>query len=661
MCHSAARRRAILLLLLLAIVLPVLFRAPVASASVLQPAVRDAIAASAEGTAYVIVMLRPATGALDVRGGGVAALQYRVLAALAESDFQVVYRYETFAALTGRVSAAGLDRLAALPEVEAIGLDGQGEANLNTSVPFIGAATVQSLGIRGDSVTVAVLDSGIDTDHPDLSDDVAPGAYHFLDQGATVGPGAEDDNGHGTNVSGIITSRGLVSYLGVAPGTDILPIKVLSATNSGWLSDWAAGVDYVVAHRDDYAHLVAINMSLGSNALYSQCPCDNADVYTQLLQASLLAAKNAGITTFCSSGNAGSLTTMSAPACVSAATAVAAVYDYNLGREPDAGTYQQAFGSSFAACYDATTAGDRIACFSNRSPCNSLAAPGRLITAPGRGGGTSAYTGTSQASPHCAGTAALVQQARLGAGLPLLAPDALVSIMKTTGVATVDPGPTSPHPNRVAALAAVNRAVPPTVTLDSPHGGEWLVIGDTVTVHWSATDNVGVSSVDLRLSRSGTGGPSEDIALALANTGTYRWCVTGPVTDQALVWVYAHDAAGNSTPDTSAAFVTISTTPLTVEEEKPAKSFALLRLVPNPARGSVEVEFAVPRQASARLAVLDVQGRVVALLADATFRAGRHHLTWSGDGRDGPAPSGLYFVRMEAAGRQWTRRLAIVR
>jgi len=108
--------------------------------------------------------------------------------------------------------------------------------------------------------------------------------------------------------------------------------------------------------------------------------------------------------------------------------------------------------ASGATPFDATTAGDKIACFSNRSACNALAAPGRLITAPGMGGGLSTYTGTSQASPHCAGVAALMcQRARFAT----LTPATIVSIMKSTGLPTVDPAFTAPNPMRVNALAAV--------------------------------------------------------------------------------------------------------------------------------------------------------------------------------------------------------------
>ncbi len=402
---------------------------------------------SADGTAYVIVLLRqevapdatPANVRIGIRG-----LQDRVLSSLAPDEFNVAYQYRNLAALTGRVSAAGLEKLADDVNVLRVGPDQKGHAHLNHSVPFIGAGAAHTLGVTGEGVTVAVLDTGIDTDHPDLSDDIAAGAWHFLNQGGNTGSGAEDDNGHGTNVAGIITSKGQVASVGVAPDADILAVKVLNSGGTGWVSDWIAGVDYVVDWKGDHpgANLAVINMSLGTNDRYVQCPCDNAGLYTQLLQAALAAAKGVGIVTFASSGNVSTCQSMSSPACLSAAVAVAAVYDQDLG------TYESPF-----FCTDTSTFPDKVTCFSSRSACNELAAPGVLITAPRMGGGTSTFTGTSQAAPHVAGTAALMHEV---ASKDWFSPDSLAVLLKATGWLTFDWDCTQgPKLIRVDALAAV--------------------------------------------------------------------------------------------------------------------------------------------------------------------------------------------------------------
>ena len=386
----------------------------------------DELAASADGRAYVLVLLRegPAGPALSParRMDLVAAREQRVLDELAPEELELRHRYVTFAGFTGRASAPGIERLASLSDVELVGVDGAGHAALDTSVPYIRADVVQSvLGLTGAGVTVAVLDSGIDTDHPDLLDDIAPGAMHFLEQGDDVGPGAEDDQGHGTNVSGIITSKGVVAPPGVAPDADILAVKVLDATNFGWLSDWTAAVDWVTSVAGSYPNLCAINMSLASYQLFGACDCNKATASNRLLNQAIKAAREAGIITFAASGNDSSCGTMASPACLRFSVAVAAVHE----SPPDEVTF-----------------------FTDRSACNDLAAPGWSIVSCGMGGGLSDYTGTSQATPHCAGVAALLRQAAV------LTPDEVERLLKMTGVPAVDPCHTGPTPIRIDAFPA---------------------------------------------------------------------------------------------------------------------------------------------------------------------------------------------------------------
>ncbi|MFQ5805441.1 MAG: S8 family serine peptidase [Phycisphaerae bacterium] len=426
--------------------------------ALVEEAVYTELENSPDARAYVFVVLRPvgrlAPARLADHQTAVRQRQDAVLARLAPGRFTPVYRYSNLAVMTGYVDAEGLARLAADPDVLRIGPDARVRATLAESVPFINADQVRDqYCYTGQGITVAVLDTGIDTDHPDMIDDVAPGGWYFLSEGADTGPGAEDDNGHGTNVSGIITSAGAIAPPGVAPDADILAVKVLDTNGEGWVSDWVAGVNYVVSVQANYNRLAVINMSLGTFALFSNCPCDDDTAYNEAAQEALQAAKAAGIVTFASSGNRGWCDRMSSPACLSAATAVAAVYDLDYGREPDSGTYWDAYGDSFGDCFDDPTFPDLITCFSNRSPCNELAAPGRWITAPGMGGGTSTYTGTSQAAPHCSGVAALLLQADPARQLT---PNDIVQLLKQTGQPTVDPCETTPNPLRVDALAAVD-------------------------------------------------------------------------------------------------------------------------------------------------------------------------------------------------------------
>ncbi len=143
------------------------------------------------------------------------------------------------------------------------------------------------------------------------------------------------------------------------------------------------------------------------------------------------------MTVLAGTGNDVSPTTMTAPACISGVIAVGAVYDGNVG------------AVSFGVCTDSVTGADLVPCFSNSSTELDLLAPGALITSAGRGGGVSTYVGTSQASPHAAGAAAVLLQRD-----STLSPDAIESALESSGVAITDPrnGRVTPRLDIAAAL-----------------------------------------------------------------------------------------------------------------------------------------------------------------------------------------------------------------
>jgi len=153
--------------------------------------------------------------------------------------------------------------------------------------------------------------------------------------------------------------------------------------------------------------------------------------------------------------------------------------------------------------------------------------------------------GTSMAAPHTSGAVALLMQ-KFGAITPAFAKTYFAAN------AVVD-GNTGAVPNYDwgSGKLRLGDLLDPTVTVTSPNGGETLVIGANANLTWTASDNVGVTGVDLELSRSGALGPWETVALGVPNTGTYAWVVTGPPTNTAILRVTASDAAANSASDVS--------------------------------------------------------------------------------------------------------------
>ena len=412
------------------------------AAAIVDDAVRQEIAQ--RGLARVMVFLEaPGADARDLPALQrlVARAQERAIAA-GGRGFRVRRRFRGVPALAGEIDAAGLDRLDRRNGVLQISLDGGGRGTLAQSVPQIGADLLQASGATGQGVTVAVIDTGIDTRHQDLADDLVAEVCFCSTGGGCcpnrtsyqVGPGsAQDDNGHGSHVAGILTSAGRIAPLGVAPDAGIVAVKVIAADNTYCCSsDVVAALDWILVNRPDVR---VVNMSLGTNDLYPG-ECDAIDAVTHSFAAVIGALRDRGVTSFVASGNDAANGEMGAPACVRASVSVGAVWD-------------GAYGSfDFGTCVETGTAVDQVACFSNSNPTTDLFAPGALITSSVPGDRAETYIGTSMASPHAAGCAADLLQA-----FPSLTPGMIEASLEATGHPVTDPknGLTFP---RIDCLAA---------------------------------------------------------------------------------------------------------------------------------------------------------------------------------------------------------------
>lgn len=459
------------------------------------------------GTARVLLLLGESASPLTAAATAeavVADLQARFLQTVTSAEFQPYRQYQFVPGVAGVVTAGGLANVRANPLVRAIQLDHPGGAHLQESLPAIDGNVVHTTyGITGQGVTVAVLDSGIDTDHPDLADDLV--AQRCFTNGACL-PGnssqsssAEDENGHGTHVTGVITSKGTVSGRGFAPNAKIVAVRVLDKGGSGFVSDWVAGLDWVRSQLMT-TPVQIINLSLGTFALYP----NNCDTQEPLLAAAVAQLRAKGVVLFASSGNQGNSTRIAAPACNSGVIAVGATYDGNVGRQPTAGTYQSLFGSSWPACSDDATSLRTITCFTNSNQQLDLLAPGAPILSTYLDGKTAQYWGTSQASPTAAGVAALLLEKRPG-----LSPAVVETILKNSGTLVTDPrnGSSFPQLNALAAIKAITPISPTAITVSGALTGVTNVaynfvaavtpvtVTTPVTYHWQATDHLAVTTI----------------------------------------------------------------------------------------------------------------------------------------------------------------------
>ncbi|MEH0981348.1 S8 family peptidase [Micromonospora sp. CPCC 205556] len=305
---------------------------------------------------------------------------------------------------SARTSAGAPARLGA--GIDRVWLDGRVHADLEHSVPQIGAPAAWAAGRDGAGVEVAVLDTGVDAGHPDLASRIVE-AKDFSGTGS-----AQDGHGHGTHVASTIAGSGGASdglRKGVAPGARLLVGKVLDDGGSGSESWIIEGMEWAAR-----SGAKVINMSLGGSAT------DGTDPMSQALND--LTAET-GALFVVAAGNEGAANTVGSPGAASAALTVGAV-------DRD----------------------DNLADFSSRGPRIGDGGVKPEITAPGvgivaaRAAGThmgtavgEAYTranGTSMATPHIAGAAAILAQEHPDWTAGQLK-DALVSTTKPTPGLTV--------------------------------------------------------------------------------------------------------------------------------------------------------------------------------------------------------------------------------
>jgi hypothetical protein len=263
------------------------------------------------------------------------------------------------------------------------------EQSIPTGIQRIFADTNAELDIDGSDdyrvdVDVAVIDTGVDFQHPDLNVVGGVNCYNWWPFTANCVAGGDDDHYHGTHVAGSIGALDNgIGVVGVAPGARIWAVKVLSSSGSGYSSQIVAGIDWVAAHADT---IEVANMSLGG-AGFSQAEYD-----------AIQGAVNAGV-----------------------AFAVAAGNDDDDANNYSPGGFDNVLSVSALADFDGVPGGlgsptcrsdqdDTLADFSNWGPEVDIAAPGVCIlsTYPIEQGSYGTISGTSMASPHAAGALALL-------------------------------------------------------------------------------------------------------------------------------------------------------------------------------------------------------------------------------------------------------------
>ncbi len=200
------------------------------------------------------------------------------------NDIDIKYRYRLINGIAGRAAPAAIKRLSESDSVDKIYLDnsthisapaaGTSGGEAISPAKYVNADKLWAKGIDGKGITVAVIDSGIDKNHPDLEGKVV-GEKNFVDDEIS----ADDLLGHGTMVAGIIAGSGAASsgkYKGIAPGANLLNVKVIDSSGNGKVSDIIAGIEWAIYNGANVLSLSLGGLNLGETNPPITMAADNA-------------------------------------------------------------------------------------------------------------------------------------------------------------------------------------------------------------------------------------------------------------------------------------------------------------------------------------------------------------------------------------------------
>ncbi len=353
----------------------------------------------------------------------------------------------------------------------------------------------------GTGVHAYIIDTGIYMTHNEFGGRAVLGVDTFTGTGADANTNGVDCNGHGTHVAGTVGG----STYGVAKNVNLYAVRVLNCSGSGTDAGVIAGIDWVTANHNTPA---IANMSLGGGASPS-------------LDAALQNMIASGVTTAVAAGN-GNAFGIPEDACTKSPARVPEAITVGASDNNDAG-----------------------ASFTNFGTCVDIFGPGVNITSSWNtnNSATNTISGTSMASPHVAGVAALYVQ-----GNPSATPADVAAVLVARGTNGALTNITADSPNILLFASSSSDTTPPVATLTAPADGDSLT--GTVTLSATASDDVGVTEVKFYV--GGT-------AVATATSAPYSvsWDSASVSNGAYAITARAFDAGGN-TGSSAAANVTIS-------------------------------------------------------------------------------------------------------
>jgi subtilisin family serine protease len=471
-----------------------------------------------------------------------------------------VIQFKTIPYLGMTVDVDTLEFLKASPDIVSIREDEYNELSLAESVPQVNAPRAWDLGFSGQGQVIAVLDTGVDRNHPFLSGKVLAEACFsrndtqlrvasLCPDGATqsfaLGSARpcevatkDDACSHGTHVAGIAAGRDPAGRVyGVARDAGLVAVQVSEVVNCGEPllcvkpsdTNYMRGLEYVLDLKHSGLNVAAANLSLGSSSFSDTCDGqfrDLAELFSNL--------QSAGVAVVVAAGNGGLKDAVQKPACLSSAVSVGSVGDGSPGPQE-------------AAPDNTPVPADAVVDTSNSVRFLSLLAPGRWIESSVPGGGYQRMSGTSMAAPHVAGAWAILKSRVPDASVP-----EVLDALRYTGLQVSDPksGIVTPRIDIGGALQALTSC---GYTLSSlahfaaATGGP-ASFGVTVPAGcgWEATSNVNWVTTN-----SGGNGSGTVTFTVAANTGAAR---AGKITVGGQVFNINQASSGGGVIDNTRVF-----------------------------------------------------------------------------------------------------------
>ena len=468
-----------------------------------------AATAAATGTLDVLISFRQPAGVqahtaeamrAPVRLQWIADTDAAVERDWAPGGLRVLNRLSLAPIVHATVPVGLLAALAADPRVDAIALNHKVHALDATGRGYMHVNAIQP-PYTGAGVGIAIVDTGVDWTHPELTPlgtktialfdyrgELSPSDSNYVAPGSA--DYAKDDDGHGTEVAGIAAAIGVnASAIGVAPAATVLSVKVLDSSGNGDDTQIAEGINAVLASiaAGNPYNIRAANFSLGGyestgtgSGAVPQQPCDAepgmplVTLFQQLTDANVVPVV--------AGGNGGCTNGVSWPACISTSLAVSSVYAqaYQSAAYSDA---LQCPVAGVTGCTDTDPVAGTIACYDDSGVKLDVWAPTGAI-APTKGGGydTNGIFGTSASSPYVAGMVALLAQAS-----PATKAAAAKLALRNTGVAITDArnGVTRNAVQADLAVAALSCS-PPGAPAGFTGNLASLCVGDQLVLTWSA-------------------------------------------------------------------------------------------------------------------------------------------------------------------------------